>query len=65
MRTQTTKARVSVKQSVYRGQLGFLIYGRDCYDRRVNVFVLTRDGAEAARANIKAGRDALDGIHCS
>lgn len=59
------KARVSVKQSVYQGQLGFLIYGRDCYDRSVRVFVLTRNAAEAARANIKAGKDALDGVHCS
>lgn len=48
-------ARLHVRSTVYGGQAGCLVYGRDQTGRSVSVFCLSRAGAEGVRRKILRG----------
>ncbi len=50
-------ARLSIRPTTWRGEDGFLIYGRDAGGRRVSIFTTTRGSAEHIRERVKAGHD--------
>lgn len=49
--------RLSIRGTTYRGKEGFSISGADSMDRRVKIFVESREDAEIVKANVKANRE--------
>lgn len=50
--------RLATRPTVYRGEAGYLVYGRDTFNRAVSVFVAGDKAAAAqVKTNIRAGRD--------
>lgn len=56
-RRPTHTARLSVRPHRYHDQDGFLISGRDAYNRGVKIFSRSRAEAERMRGELKAGQE--------
>jgi hypothetical protein len=55
-KTDARTARLSIRRKTYRGEDGFLVYGRDGAGRQVSIFTTTRGSAEHIRERVKAGQ---------
>ncbi|HXM59175.1 MAG TPA: hypothetical protein VOB72_27510 [Candidatus Dormibacteraeota bacterium] len=53
--TGAATARLSIRPTTYRGEDGFLVYGRDGAGSKVSIFTTTRGSAERIRERVKAG----------
>jgi hypothetical protein len=52
------RPRLSIRPTTWRGEAGFLVCGRDAWDRRISIFTATRASAEVIRDKVKADANA-------
>jgi len=50
-------ARLSIRSSTYRGEVGWSLLGRDTLNRAVVIFTRHRQAAEAMRERIRQGQE--------
>ena len=52
-----SRARLAIRPTKFRGEVGYLVCGRDTKHRRVSIFTATMGSAEHIRQRVKAGQE--------
>jgi hypothetical protein len=56
-RAMPAGGRFAIKAKAYRGQEGFLIYGKDAYGRNISIHTTSRASADRIKAKLKNGEE--------